>query len=78
VSSRVAQLISAFGVPESQIAERAYLLGEDFTNADINLASTIREPGEQGVAGIGLIDLALFPTVERWLVHSLVSWRDAA
>ncbi len=44
-----------------------YLLGGDFTVGDINLASTLREPGETGVSGIAAIDLAPFPNVAGWL-----------
>jgi glutathione S-transferase len=40
---------------------------EDFTVADLNLASTLREPGEQGVADISVIDLTPFPKVTGWL-----------
>lgn len=69
VTSGLEQLASAFRVLEDQFGGdgRAYLLGESFTAADINLASTIREPGEQGVASITVIDLAPFPKVARWL-----------
>ena len=67
VVSGLEQLAGAFRVLEDQLDGRAYLWGEDFTVADLNLASTIREPGEQGVAGIPVIDLAPFPKIARWL-----------
>jgi glutathione S-transferase len=44
-----------------------YLLGANFTAGDLNLASTLREPGEQGISGLVAIDLAPFPNVARWL-----------
>jgi glutathione S-transferase len=34
---------------------------------DLNLASTLREPGEEGISGIAAIDLAPFPNVAGWL-----------
>ena len=67
VTSGLEQLAGVFGVLETQLDGRAHLLGEDFTVVDVNLASTIREPGEQGVAGIDVIDLAPFPEVATWL-----------
>lgn len=44
-----------------------YLLGDDFTVGDLNLASTLREPGEDGISGIAEIDLAAFPNLASWL-----------
>jgi glutathione S-transferase len=67
VSTGLEQLAAAFGVLENQLDGRAYLLGEEFTVADVNLAATIREPGEQGVSGIAAIELAPFPSIARWL-----------
>ncbi len=67
VASELEQLAGAFRVLEDQLDGHGYLLGENFTVADINLASTIREPGEQGVASITAIDLASFPKLARWL-----------
>jgi len=69
VASGLEQLAAAFCVLEGQLDGRACLLGEVFTVADLNLASTIREPGEQGVAGIAAIELTSFPKVARWLDH---------
>jgi glutathione S-transferase len=67
VAAGIEQLAGALGVLEGQLGARAYLLGEEFSVADVNLASTLREPGESGVAGIEAIDLAPFPKVGRWL-----------
>jgi glutathione S-transferase len=67
VAAGIEQLLGALGVLESQLGGRVYLLGDDFTVADVNLAATLREPGESGVAGIGTIDLGAFPNVGRWL-----------
>jgi hypothetical protein len=47
----LAQLAGAFGVLESQLDGRTHLVDEGFTVADVNLASTRRAPGEQGVSG---------------------------
>jgi glutathione S-transferase len=55
VTSGLEQLARAFNVLENQLDGRTCLLGDDFTVADVNLASTIREPGELGVAGIDVI-----------------------
>jgi len=67
VTSGLDQLAFAFDVLETALGGYTYLSGEDFSVADLNLASTIREPGEQGVAGIGEIDLAPFAKVSAWL-----------
>jgi glutathione S-transferase len=67
IDSRLRQLISTLGVLEAQLGSRAYLLGDAFTIADLNLASTMREPHEVGIASIPLIDLSPFPAVARWL-----------
>lgn len=67
VASGLEQLAGAFGVLQNQLVERTYLLGEEFTVADLNLAATLREPGEQGVADISVIDLTPFPRVTGWL-----------
>jgi glutathione S-transferase len=67
VASNLERLASAFRVLDDSLSNRSYLLGETFTVADLNLASTIREPGEEGVAGIAAIELALFPKVAHWL-----------
>jgi len=67
ITTGLEQLASAFAVLETQLGGHAYLLGNDFTVADLNLAATLREPGETGVAGIGTIDLMPFPNISRWL-----------
>jgi glutathione S-transferase len=46
---------------------RSYLLGDIFSVGDLNVASTLREPGETGVSGIAEIDLTPVPNVARWL-----------
>jgi hypothetical protein len=32
----------------------------------LNVVSTMREPGEDGIAGIAQIELAPFPNIEAW------------
>jgi glutathione S-transferase len=66
-SSGQKQLHAAFQVLEGTLTDRRFLLGEAFTVADLNLASTIREPGERGVSGIGEITLDAFPRIAAWL-----------
>jgi glutathione S-transferase len=66
VAAELEQLSSALRILEDSLNDR-YLLGDDFTVADLNLASTLREPGEDGISGIAAIDLASFPNVGRWL-----------
>jgi glutathione S-transferase len=60
------QLSAALRILEDRL-HGPYLLGEDFTVGDLNLASTFREPGEVGISGIAAIDLGPFPDVARWL-----------
>jgi glutathione S-transferase len=67
VSSGMEQLAGAFRVLEDRIKGRPYLLGDAFSVADLNLASTLREPGEDSVGGIDVIKLAAFPGIMRWL-----------
>ena len=67
VASPLAELASALRVLEQHLGERTHLLGSDFTVADVNLASHLREPGEHGVANIAAIDLTPFPNLARWL-----------
>lgn len=38
--------------------------------AGLNLAATLREPGEQGVSGIAAIDLTPFSASTRWLARA--------
>jgi glutathione S-transferase len=61
------QLAGAFRVLDAQIDGHTYLLGDAFSVADLNLASTLREPGEDNVGGIDAIDLKPFPGIMRWL-----------
>jgi glutathione S-transferase len=66
LSPLLQQLAGVLGVLESRL-EQPHLLGADFTVADLNLASTLREPGEVGIASLSVIDLAPFARVARWL-----------
>jgi glutathione S-transferase len=67
VSSGLEQLAGAFRVLEDEIEGRPYLLGDAFSVADLNLASTLREPGENSIGGIDVIELGAFPGIMRWL-----------
>lgn len=67
VSSGQNQLRAAFHILDQFLFQRPFLLGESFSVADLNLASTIREPGEPGVGGIEEIALDPFPGITRWL-----------
>jgi glutathione S-transferase len=67
VSSGRGQLYAAFQILERIVLDRRFLLGNGFTVADLNLASTIREPGEHGVSGIDEIALDPFPRIAGWL-----------
>lgn len=66
VDAGLGQLAAALRVLEEELHD-SYLLGDTFTVCDLNLASTLREPGEDGISGIAAIDLAPFPNVARWL-----------
>jgi len=50
-----------FGVLEGALADRAYLLGDVFTVADLNVASVL------SWATLASMDLAPYPAVKRWL-----------
>lgn len=76
VSSGLEQLGAALRVLDGSLEDRAYLLGDSFTVADLNLASTLREPGEDWVGGIDEIKLDAHPRVMRWL--DLCSRRPAS
>jgi glutathione S-transferase len=67
VASGLEQLAGAFRVLEQQLDGRTYLLGESFSVADLNLAATLREPGEDSIGGIDVIELTSFPGIARWL-----------
>jgi glutathione S-transferase len=67
VAAGLEQLSSAFQVLEDQITGRTHLLGGAFSVADVNVASILREPGEDRVGGIEAIDLHPFPGIMRWL-----------
>jgi len=66
IADGLEQLCAALRILESRL-HAPYLLGDSFTVGDLNLASTLREPGEEGISGILAIDLAPFPKVARWL-----------
>lgn len=66
VASALEQLSAALRILDDSLHEQ-YLLGDNFTVGDLNLASTLREPGENGISGIAAIDLAPFPNVALWL-----------
>src|SRR5882672_412169 len=70
VAPGLEQLTAALRVLDDRLGNNRCLLGDAFTVADLNLASTIREPGEEGVAGIAAIDVAPFPNMVRWLDRS--------
>jgi glutathione S-transferase len=65
--SNFEQLCAALGILEDRLVG-PYILGDDFTVGDLNLASTLREPGEDGISGIAAMDPVPFPNVGRWLV----------
>src|SRR5215472_11956937 len=60
------RLCAALGILEDRLVG-PYILGDDFTVGDLNLASTLREPGEDGISGIAAMDPVPFPNVGRWL-----------
>jgi glutathione S-transferase len=66
VATGLEQLSAALGILEGRLTA-PFLLGANFTVGDLNLASTLREPGEEGISGIAAIDLAPFPNVAGWL-----------
>ncbi len=49
-----------FEVLDAQLAERGYLLGDEFTIADLNVASVLSMGGFVG------LDVSGFPNVKRW------------
>ncbi|KAF2992098.1 glutathione S-transferase family protein [Methylocystis sp. MJC1] len=66
VAAWVEQISAALRILDDSLRQ-PYLLGDDFTVADINLASTLREPGETGISSIEEIDVTPFPNVTHWL-----------
>jgi glutathione S-transferase len=66
VALELDQLCAALGILEDRLVG-PYLLGDDFTVGDLNLALTRHEPGEDGISGIAAMDLVAFPNVGRWL-----------
>jgi glutathione S-transferase len=43
-----AEKVAALGILDAALADRPYLLGADFTFADLNVATTISQPNEMG------------------------------
>jgi len=63
---------------EAALAKRAYLLGANFTLADLNVASTLCEPYESGIAdwaGVDPLECGL-KALADWLARctSKLSW----
>ena len=56
VALELDQLCGALGILEDRLVG-PYLLGDDFTVGDLNLALTRHEPGEDGISGIAAMDL---------------------
>jgi glutathione S-transferase len=50
------QLIRALGILDRRLSGRDYLLGNSFTLADLNVATTLSEPHEQGLIGWQRLD----------------------
>ncbi len=72
-----AERLAMLAILDAALADRSYLLGEDFTLADLNLAATLNEPWEVGridgdldPAGLGM------PRLANWLARcvSRESW----
>ncbi len=67
-ASAMAQIGTLLRLLDHRLRESDYLLGAEFTIADVNLATAISEPHEQGrFAGWDDFDLSLFPSVKSWL-----------
>jgi glutathione S-transferase len=66
VTVRLEELCAALRILDDRL-HTPYLLGDGFTVGDLNLASILREPGEDGICGISAIDFVPFPNVARWL-----------
>jgi glutathione S-transferase len=63
VASGLEQLTAAFRVLDDKLGSSACLLGDAFTVADLNPASTIREPGGDGKFDVGMGGISV--TLER-------------
>lgn len=64
----LAQLQAALQVLDAHLQKNAHMLGQEFTIADVNVATVLSEPHENGrIAGWDDFSLAPFPAVERWL-----------
>jgi len=67
-TSAHAALACALAVLSHHLSSNQYLLGEEFSVADLNVASSISEPHEAGfVAGRKDYDLQPYPGLARWL-----------
>jgi len=55
---------SALLILDATLKDRDYVLGTDFTIADLNVASLLREPHEHEIANI---EVPGIPAVSRWL-----------
>lgn len=66
LASLLERMAAVLSVLDAKL-EHEHLLGDAFSVADLNLAATLREPGEVGVASLGAIDLTHVPRVARWL-----------
>lgn len=74
--------IVALGVLDNALAERPYLLGKDFTLADVNVAASISQPNEGGKIDWQRLDpdeLGL-PALGDWLkrITARESWQRVA
>ena len=64
-------LIRALGVLDRALADRAWLLGDAFTMADVNVATTLSQPNERGLIGWQKLDPAAegLARVAAWLAQ---------
>lgn len=62
-------LIRALGVLDAVLAKRPYLLGEAFSMADVNVATTLSQPNELGLIGWQKVNAgaAGLPHLADWL-----------
>jgi glutathione S-transferase len=65
VQQAIAQLETPFAVLESHLGTREYMLGKEFTLADLNLASVMRSFGRVGV------DTGKYAAMTTWLQKCL-------
>lgn len=62
--------LAALTILDRALSDRPYVLGEDFTLADLNLAATLSEPWENGLVD-GEVDPAdhVLPALADWLAR---------